>query len=555
MSILITSILFFVTVAFSYRQAYQQTVLANNESYARRWSTSIDNRLNSLYEHMYDLLVNLFNNTNVNTGSLPMDYFDIITLQDLMNSKIMSSVDLTSVFIVDTESELYLFSGSRNLTQSDIYNQKIFLQQYSKENYTYLNNREWNVISILDKGYYYMSIRMGKYIVGAVSDLSLYELDDYDESSDAAGFISSESKLYLSAGNDELERIIKTNRTGDYIEKGYAVTTTELKYADAKTIFVTRPTGFSLPWRLASAFLILDSALCVLFVAMLMVDMDKNIRKPIHELIEANHALSDGNLDYRLDPNIAGSSEFEGLYNSFNEMSAKIGQLTIESYDQQLKQEQNRLKMLRAQVKPHTFLNAITTISNMTYTSKPEEIRNYINSFAKFTRYMLHTKNDWTTIEEELTNIESYVNMQKIRFPNSIEITYDCPEDIKTVKIPYLILFSLVENSFKHAMTLVETMYISIKAEWYEEEGFKGVRIIEEDNGSGFSQVAFDKLDDPTKDENFTKEHLGLTNVRYSLNLIYQRNDLLRLSNNADGGAHIEILIPEEKTEDETASM
>ncbi|MBP5660147.1 MAG: hypothetical protein J6X08_02310, partial [Lachnospiraceae bacterium] len=162
---------------------------------------------------------------------------------------------------------------------------------------------------------------------------------------------------------------------------------------------------------------------------------------------------------------------------------------------------------------------------------------------------------DWTTVEEELNHIKNYVSMQKIRFPNSIDIKFDCPEEVMLKRIPYLILFSLVENSFKHAMTLVNTMYVKISGEVYEEPGFKGIRLVEEDNGSGFSEEALAKIKNPETDEMFTKEHLGLTNVRYSLKLIFNRDDLLRLSNKEDGGAQVELLIPYGEYEDETFGM
>ena len=168
---------------------------------------------------------------------------------------------------------------------------------------------------------------------------------------------------------------------------------------------------------------------------------------------------------------------------------------------------------------------------------------------------MLYKAKDWTTVEDEIKNIDNYVKMQQIRFPESIDIIYDIPQEIMLERIPYLILFSLVQNSFKHAMTLVDTMYVTIKGEFYEEEGFKGIRLIEEDNGPGFSKESLETLANIDKDDLFTKEHLGLTNVRYSMNLIYHRDDLLRLSNKEEGGARIELLIPEGDNEDETADM
>ena len=168
---------------------------------------------------------------------------------------------------------------------------------------------------------------------------------------------------------------------------------------------------------------------------------------------------------------------------------------------------------------------------------------------------MMYKAKDWTTVEDEVKNIESYTRMQQIRFPESIEVTYDIDKEIYNEQIPYLILFSLVENSFKHAMTLTDKAYITIKGEYYEEEGFRGFRLIEEDNGPGFSKEALEKIETAEADDPFTKEHLGLTNVRYSLNLIYKRDDLLRISNREEGGAHIELLIPQQEADDETVSM
>ena len=195
------------------------------------------------------------------------------------------------------------------------------------------------------------------------------------------------------------------------------------------------------------------------------------------------------------------------------------------------------------------------TINNLTYTGKPEDIREYISAFASFTRYMLYKAKDWTIVEDEIRNINSYVKMQQIRFPDSIEVIYDVDQKIYYEQIPYLILFSLVQNSFKHAMTLEDKATIRIRGEYYKEEGFDGFRLIEEDNGPGFSEEALEKLATAEEDDPFTKEHLGLTNVRYSLNLIYHRDDLLRISNRDEGGAHIELLIPHREENDETFDM
>ena len=107
-------------------------------------------------------------------------------------------------------------------------------------------------------------------------------------------------------------------------------------------------------------------------------------------------------------------------------------------------------------------------------------------------------------------------------------------------------LYTLVENSIKHAMTLYEPLQISLSCRKIETEDFRGICLTEEDNGGGFSQEVLEKLSSTGSDGLNTKEHLGLSNVRYTMHLVYGRDGLLRISNRDCGGAHVELWIPEE---------
>ncbi len=551
--IMITSILFFVTISAMYDTFYKETIVKDNSKIASNWTSSIDSRLNTLYEHLYDLSTGIYRNADVYPGSLEMDYITKNKTMDMINSKIMTSSDITTIFVVDTESDLYLFAKNGIVMAEEGNFLKMFLRGYAIESNYSINNKKWEVISVLNKEYYYNALRLGKYIIGAMSDFNLYSV--VSDTENLNSYIGDGENIYSLNSNNELIKYIDPAKNESYFVDGYVVVPTEQVNAKATTYLVSKAESISKIWRTASLFLMADSALCVLFAIILIYNTNKNIKTPIRGLVEANQQLAGGDFEYKLDTKQAGSEEFEQLYQSFNDMSGKIKDLTIEQYDSEIKRQQNQLKMLRAQVKPHTFLNAINTINNMTYTGKPEDIRKYIAAFASFTRYMLYKAKDWTTVEDEIKNIDSYAKMQQIRFPESIEIIYDVPAEILPEQIPYLILFSLVQNSFKHAMTLVEKTYITISGEYYEEENFKGFRLIEEDNGPGFSEEALEKIINAEGDDPFTKEHLGLTNVRYSLNLIYKRDDLLRISNREEGGAHIELLIPEMENDDEITGM
>ena len=63
--VLITSLLFFVAMAFTYKIFYEQSVMNIAENVAVNWTNDIDRRLNTIYEHIYDLSATIYNKTAV----------------------------------------------------------------------------------------------------------------------------------------------------------------------------------------------------------------------------------------------------------------------------------------------------------------------------------------------------------------------------------------------------------------------------------------------------------------------------------------------------------
>jgi two-component system sensor histidine kinase YesM len=164
----------------------------------------------------------------------------------------------------------------------------------------------------------------------------------------------------------------------------------------------------------------------------------------------------------------------------------------------------------------------------------------------------MNLKDKTVTLGQELDHISNYLEMQKIRFPNSVDFFILCPDYLRNRDIPYLLMFTLVENTIKHAMDLYSTLELLIQCEEYETENFKGIRLVVEDNGPGFTKEVMETYLDPNRIPKL-KEHIGLSNVIRTLQLTYHRSDLLRLSNSITGGAHVELLIPDEETEEQVS--
>ncbi len=555
--ILACSGIFFVITYAAYRDEMKNAVITNNRTLAERAIERIDSRLDSMSEHLFDLAVTLYNRTEITSGSQSMDYQDRQHIMDAISAKTVVSSDMTALYVLDTESELFLLNFNAAVTNPVRISLKNNIRNNAEQNTTVFMDRTWSGIELINNAFLIKNIRLGRYIIGAISDCTLFfnEVRDYDSLHSLSCFLYGDNTLYFVGGKRELLDELRKEEIKDGFAGPYGLIRVSSRRLDDDLLLVADSSSYRQNSDVLRIMGVIYSLMMLILVLALFHLMNRKVRDPLQELLTANQEIGKGNLSMRLDPKTAGSKEFEELYRSFNDMSSRIGELTIESYDMKLKEEKNRLVMLRAQVRPHTFLNGITTISNMTYTHKPEEVRRYISAFAKFTRYMLHTESEWTTLRDELAHIENYISMQKIRFPDSIEMEEEISDDILDFRIPFLLLFSLVENSFKHAMTLYQPLTISLGGHRIDKEDFHGIVLSEEDDGTGFPEEVIERFEESRSDEIYTREHLGLSNVRYTLRLIYGRDDLLRLENNEQGGARTEIWLPDEEKSDEASDM
>ena len=540
-ALLIVAGMFFGWTTFNYTHQLQKTIEKENSNSVTLWVNLTSSRLSTIYEHIYELLLTLYNNTELRTGTPIMNGFTQKTIVDMMEDKLLISEDVNAFFVYDTQNEFFLFSAETNHIASEVLDMKEYAHDNAVVSAEPFRNLSWKIVSVKDNQYFFKSVQLGKYIVGAMSNLDHYYIDkDFSVLGEDVSF-----RLLV----DDMDYPCGTANTAEERQnaKRDVTVSREIAFCGGTAVLTVRTDSLLDATDTTTIILLADSALCVILAILLLLMLRKNVAWPTKKLIQANHKLASGDTHYRLDAKAAGSTEFESLYDSFNEMAEQIVSLRIQAYDLELQEQQNRLTMLRAQIRPHSFLNAITTISNMTYMNKPEEIRSYINSFAKFIRYMLNVSASWSTVEEEIRQIGNYLTMQQHRFPESVTFSVDYPPELAKTRIPFMVLYTLVENSIKHAMTLYEPLEIRISCRRVETDTFRGIVLTEEDNGVGFSEEVLKKLSDVRTNVLNTKDHLGLSNVRYTLHLVYGRDDLLRASNREAGGAHLELWIPEEE--------
>lgn len=171
------------------------------------------------------------------------------------------------------------------------------------------------------------------------------------------------------------------------------------------------------------------------------------------------------------------------------------------------------LKALQAQINPHFLFNALNTIKSL-MRFNPNSAGELIVNLSTYLRYNIEEISTFVDISRELEQVKSYVEIEKARFGDKLNVEYDIEDDIH-INIPSLIIQPLVENSIKHGILEGSgTGNIKIKV---KKHNLDEVLVTIEDDGIGISQNVIDSIYEGQKKEN----RIGMSNVNNRLKYIY----------------------------------
>jgi two-component system LytT family sensor kinase len=109
------------------------------------------------------------------------------------------------------------------------------------------------------------------------------------------------------------------------------------------------------------------------------------------------------------------------------------------------------LRALRAQISPHFVYNCLGAIASFVRTD-PERARELLLEFADFTRYAFRRGGAYTTLRDELRNIERYLVLERARFGDRLVVTLTIAPEVLPVAVPFLAVQPLVENAVRHGL-------------------------------------------------------------------------------------------------------
>lgn len=180
---------------------------------------------------------------------------------------------------------------------------------------------------------------------------------------------------------------------------------------------------------------------------------------------------------------------------------------------------ESQLKLLTAQVHPHFLFNTLNNIYSQTQTESPKGSK-MIMQLSDLLRYILSEGNKTLVpLNKELQMLTDYINLEKVRYGNKLDLHVSTPGNIGNLEITPLLLLPFVENCFKHgASKFLTSPWINLKIE------LKGsTMIMKLMNGKDMYQT-----DEPVK------LGTGIANVKKRLELLYKDRYELQITDETD---------------------
>lgn len=205
------------------------------------------------------------------------------------------------------------------------------------------------------------------------------------------------------------------------------------------------------------------------------------------------------------------------------------------------------LKALHYQINPHFLFNVLNTIGRLAFFENAKMTEDVVYAFSDMMRYILRKSTQpLSSLGDEVGYVVNYLKIQKIRLGSRLQYSIDVPETFFTVKLPFLSLTTIVENSIKHAVeNRASGGMIQIAARQKDEDLYVDVT----DNGNGMSQERITEILRGDAYKNEKEGAVGIYNINNRLIHYFGHEYALQIEsdNKPSMGTKVTIKVPLKK--------
>lgn len=185
----------------------------------------------------------------------------------------------------------------------------------------------------------------------------------------------------------------------------------------------------------------------IFFLSRLFADFSA---RRIDALNRSMQIVQTGNFDIDLHDDC--QDEIGVLTNNFRTMANEIQTLIQENYQKTITLKEAQFKALQAQINPHFLYNCLSLINSRALLTHQNDISQMSQLMSTFYRTTLNKGNSMTLLRDEIRNVMSYLEIQRLLHDNRFQVITQIDPILPEISVPNLLLQPLVENSIVHGL-------------------------------------------------------------------------------------------------------
>ncbi len=554
--LILGGVIVLIILSFGYYSinVYKNQVAKTNRLILNVYAQELKDTLNDIDTYM----LNVFGN-NQDFKLLMMDINPVqlfqakYALRNTLSSKISVSRKITGLYIINFDKDVFICErGANHYTTYGMQQMDEMVKSYMKsEKITY----DWQILNSNGHAFLFKTYGMKNTFISTAIDLNEFLFSTIDEKNlkeaillffNKEGILTNR-ELLLQDG-DQMEHILaKEDRQYTHTDQ-YIVQSMEISNVDIGLCILT-PRKLIWQYRNIAVLLTGTVSLCFIGVVLLIYQQMKRIMLyPLKKIEKVSKQLQeqDNKALYMEEETLVSEFQIinEALYGLMNQNML----LEEDNLKKEREKEHAVLQYYQLQTEPHFFLNCLKNIYAMAAGNEMERIQTMILSFSRHMRYVFHDTLQMVELRSELEATRDYFEILKMNTDRPLMLMQTVDEDLLDCKVPLLIIQTFVENSYKYALTENGCLQINltVNKQILEEKEFIQFQI--SDNGKGFNQEALDNLNGHIQ-KNFEEQHIGISNLKNRILLLYGTDTEFAFFNKRQGGASVVIVIPLKREE------
>lgn len=303
-------------------------------------------------------------------------------------------------------------------------------------------------------------------------------------------------------------------------------------------------------WRYSRMYIVivLGVTVCILVTIFAVYSMlKKALIYPLDQITKASRRLMGAAEpeQTQLETNL---TEFVTIRTALDSLVEQKVELARESENREQERNHALLQYYQLQTRSHFFLNCLKSIYSLTEKGETEKTKRMIMLFSNHLRYVFHDTLSFVPLRAELAEVKDYHQIIQLDRTSPVMLDVQVPQPLLEVNVPPLTIQTFIENSYKYNNDGNKMLVFRIVADRIEMEEKAYLRLRLSDDGKGYS--AQNLADFETMGELFGTHHVGISNLRRRINILYHGDYQMGFCNGADGGAVTVIYLPMESKED-----